>query len=72
MRKSPYLLNNFRNFNEIFKIDMAYDDINSDKKAEFHFLSLSFSLSLSLSLSRKHIFGKTTGGEWGWVLGGSN
>ena len=38
MRKSPYLLNNFRNFNEIFKIGMTYDNINSDKKAEFHFL----------------------------------
>ena len=49
-RKPSYLLNDFRNFNEIFRKDLAYDIIKSDKKAAFH------------PLSRKNIFGKTTGG----------
>ena len=51
-RKSPYLLNDLRNFNEIFRKDVAYDNIKSPKKTRFH------------SLPRKHIFGKTTEGEW--------
>ena len=41
-------MNNLRNFNEIFRKDMAYDNIKSYKKPEFQ------------SLCRKHIFGKTT------------
>ena len=35
------------NFNEIFRKDVAYDNIKNHKKAELH------------PLSRKHIFGKT-------------
>ena len=31
-RKSSYLLNDLRNFNEIFRKDMTYDDIKSHKK----------------------------------------
>ena len=43
-------LNNFRNFNEIFRSDVTYDNINSYKKTEFHLLS------------EKYVFGKTTRG----------
>ena len=34
-RKSPYLLNDFMNFNEIFRNDVAYDNIKSHKNQEF-------------------------------------
>ena len=45
------LLNDLRNFKELFRKDVAYDKIKGHKKAGFH------------PLSRKHIFGKTTGGS---------
>ena len=41
-RKSLHLLNDFRNFNEIFRKDMAHDNIKNHKKTGFH------------SLPRKH------------------
>ena len=44
------LLNDLRNFNELFGRNVAYDSIKSHKKLGFH------------TLSRKHISGKTTGG----------
>ena len=44
-----YVLNDSRNFNDIFRKSVAYDNIKSHKKTGFH------------SLSRKHIFGETTG-----------
>ena len=40
-----------RNFNEIFRKDVTYDNIKSHKKTGFH------------SLFRRYIFGKTTGGS---------
>ena len=43
MRKSSYLPNDLRNFNEAFRKDVAYDNIKSHKKLEVH------------PLSRKHI-----------------
>ena len=49
-RESSYLLNNLRNFNEIFRKNVNYDNIKSHKKSEFH------------PLFRRYIFGKTTGG----------
>ena len=42
------LLNDWRNFNEIFRKDVTYDDIKSHKKPRLH------------PLSRRYIFGKTT------------
>ena len=42
--KYSYLLNDMRNFNEIFRKDVAYDNIESRKKVAFH------------PLSRKYIF----------------
>ena len=44
------LLNDLRNFNEIFWKDVPYDNIKSHKNQSF-------------TLSRKHIFGKTTRGR---------
>ena len=35
-RKSSCLLNKLRNFNEVFKKDVTYDDIKSHKKEGFH------------------------------------
>ena len=46
-RKSPYLLKDFRN--EIFRKDVAYDNIKSQKKTVFG------------PFPRKDIFGKTIG-----------
>ena len=43
------LLNDLRNINDVFRKDVAYDNIKSYKKAGFYLLS------------RKHIFGKSTG-----------
>ena len=43
-------LNKLRNFNEIFRKDVTYDDIKSNKKSGLNLLS------------RRHVFGKTTGG----------
>ena len=53
--KPPYVLNNLRNFNEIFRIDVVY--IKSHKK---HGFTLSLSLSLSLSLKNKNLDKLTT------------
>ena len=39
-RKSSYLLNNLKNFNEIFKKDVTYDNIKSPKKKQGFTLSL--------------------------------
>ena len=50
-RKSSYLLNNFRNFNEVFRKDLTYDNIESPKKPGRHH-----------PLSRRYIFGKITEG----------
>ena len=44
-RKSSYLLNDLRNFNDIFRIDVTYDNIKSRKKPGLH------------RLSRRYIFG---------------
>ena len=33
-RKPSYLLNDLRNFNEIFRKDVTYDDIQSHKKTQ--------------------------------------
>ena len=46
--KSSYLLNNLRNFNEVFRKGVTYDNIKSYKKPEFHPLFI------------RYIFGKTT------------
>ena len=48
-RNSSFLLNDLRNFNEIFRKDMPYDNIKSRKKPESH------------PLFRRYIFRKTTG-----------
>ena len=41
MRKSSYLLNDMKNFNEIYRKIVAYDDIKSYKKETgFHPLSI--------------------------------
>ena len=45
-----YLLNELRNFNEIFMKDVAYDNIKSHKKTGLQ------------PLFRKHIFEKSQGG----------
>ena len=37
--EGAYLLNNLRNFNDIFRKDVAYDNIKSDKKLAFSPLS---------------------------------
>ena len=50
MEKSSYFLNDLRNYNETFRKDVALDNIKSHQKVGFQ------------SFSRKHIFGKTTGG----------
>ena len=42
-------MNNLSNFNEIFREDMTYDNIKSNKKPVFH------------HLIRRYIFQKTTG-----------
>ena len=34
-RKSSYLLKDFRNFNEVFRKDVTYDNIKSHKKQGF-------------------------------------
>ena len=47
--KPSYLLNHLRNFNEIFKKGLTYDNIKSHKTPVFH------------PLFRRHVFGKTTG-----------
>ena len=47
---SSYLLNDLRNFNEIFKKYVTYNNIKSHKKQGFH------------PLSRRYIFQKTIGG----------
>ena len=36
-RKSPYLLKDFRNFNEIFRKDVAYDNVKSQKNSFWPF-----------------------------------
>ena len=46
-RKFSYLLNELRNFIEIFRKDVTYDNIKSHKKTELH------------PFSEKHIFEKT-------------
>ena len=51
------LLNNLKNFNEIFRKDVPYDKIKSHKKPGFH------------PLFRRYIFQKTTVKEGG--AGGS-
>ena len=53
-RKSSYLLNDLRIFNDIFRKDVAYDNIKSHKKNQ----------SFTLCLENK-IFGKSTGGQTG-------
>ena len=62
-RNSSYLLNNLRNFNEIFRKDVTYDNIKSHKNPGFH------------PLFRRCIFRKTTRGgriDLPAVLGLSN
>ena len=49
------LLNDLSNFNEVFKKDVACDNIKSNKKAGLY------------PLSRKHMFGKTTGEGGGQI-----
>ena len=49
LRNYSYLLNNLRNFNEICRKDVNYDNIKSHKKPGFH------------PLFRRNIFRKTTG-----------
>ena len=49
MRNSSYLLNDLRNFNEVFRKDVTYDNIKSYKKTGFH------------SLFKRYDFRKTTG-----------
>ena len=49
MRKPSYLLNDYRNFNDIFRKDMTYDNTESLKKSGVH------------PLFTRYIFGKTTG-----------
>ena len=51
--EGAYLLNNLRNFNDIFRKDVAYDNIKSDKKLAFSPLSLSLSLSLEATFLKK-------------------
>ena len=48
-RKSSYLLNNWRNFDEVFRKDLTYDNIKSHEKPESH------------PFLRRCIFGKTQG-----------
>ena len=50
-RKSEYLQNNLKGFNETFMKKVTYDNIKSHKKPGFH------------PLSRRYIFGKITGGS---------
>ena len=38
-KKSSYLLNDLKNFNEIFRKNVAYYDIKSDEKTRFHLFS---------------------------------
>ena len=35
-RNSSYLVNDLRNFNQIFRKDMTYDNINSHEKPGFY------------------------------------
>ena len=49
-KNSSYLLNHLRNFNEIFRKDVNFDNIKSHKKTGFH------------PLFRRYIFRKTTVG----------
>ena len=46
-RKSSYLPNNFMNFNEFFRKNVAYDNLKSQDKIELY------------PFSRKYIFGKS-------------
>ena len=48
-RNSSYLLNDLRNFNQILRKDVTYDNIKSQKKTRFH------------PLFRRYIFRKITG-----------
>ena len=50
-RKSSYFLNDLINFNEIFRKDVAYDNMKRDEKARFY------------TLCRKHTFGSQEGGS---------
>ena len=43
-------MNGLRNYNEIFKKDVTFDNVKNHKKPGLHLFS------------EKHIFGKTTGG----------
>ena len=72
--KSLYLLNDWRNFNEILMKGVTYDNTKCDKKQGLTltlslslFLSFSVSLSLFLSLpfSTRYNFGKAT--TWGQI-----
>ena len=49
-RNSSKLLNDLKNFNEVFRKDVTYDNTKIHKKPAFH------------PLFRRHIFRKTTGG----------
>ena len=51
-RKCSNLLNDLMNFNEIFRKDVAFDQIKCHKKPGFH------------PFSRKHIIGKAIGGSY--------
>ena len=62
--KSSYLLNDLRNFKEIFRKDVTRDNIKSHRKPELQPLSLFLSLSLSHSFSEKFILGKRGGSNW--------
>ena len=50
-RKSFYLPNDLRDFNEIFRKDVTYDNVKSYKKVALH------------PVSKRCIFGKATGGN---------
>ena len=50
-RKSSYLLNELRNFNEIVRKEVTYANIKSNKKTRLDLFS------------EKHIFGKATMGR---------
>ena len=51
-----YLLSDLRNFNDIFRKDVTYDNIKIKKKTRPH------------PLSERYIFGKTRGGVFGNLL----
>ena len=54
-RNSSYLLNDLRNFNEILRKDLTYDNIKSHKKPGFH------------PFFRGYIFRKTKGAGEGQI-----